>query len=115
MGFNTNITICNDYLADYERNPERFARIICGGALKPYGDGYPSWGITVLQADHADGTQLVAVGGNTATKVYTGHTPDLWPHHTRIAQVALLRRWADSLGFRIVDSLGFRIVKGGAQ
>jgi len=97
MGFNTNITICNDNLADYERHSERFARIICGGALKR--DGEEQWGITVLPAEHADGTQLIAAGGNFATKLYTGWYAG--SHHTEEGQVALLRQWAESLGYRI--------------
>lgn len=97
MGYNTNITICNDHLGDYERNPERFTRVICGGALKR--DGDDQWGITVVPSEHADATQLVAAGGNFATKVFTG-----WycgSHHTEDGQVKLLRQWADSLGYRI--------------
>jgi hypothetical protein len=97
MGFNTNITICNDNLSDYERNPERFARVICRGALKP--DGDDQWGITVVPAEHADATQLVAAGGNFATKVYTGYY--VGSHHTQDGQVALLKQWADSLGYRV--------------
>lgn len=97
MGFNTNITICNDNLSDYERNPERFARVICGGALNR--DGDDQWGITVLSADHADATQLVAAGSNFATKVHTGWYAG--SHHTKTGQIELLRQWADSLGYRI--------------
>ena len=98
MGFNTNITICNDSLSDYERDPERFAKIICKGALKR--DGEDLWGITVLPGEHADATQLVAAGGNFATKVYTGWY--VGSHHTEDGQVALLRQWAETLGYRIV-------------
>lgn len=97
MGYNTNITICNDNLGEYERDPARFARVICAGALKR--EGIENWGITVLPAEHADGTQLVAAGQNWATKVYTG-----WyhgSHHTEEGQIALLRQWADALGYRI--------------
>lgn len=97
MGWNTNITICNDNLSDYGRNPERFAKIICAGALRR--DGEDQWGITVLPNAHADYTQLIAAGGNFATKLYTGHY--VGSHRTREGQVALLRQWADSLGFRI--------------
>jgi hypothetical protein len=97
MGFNTNITICNDNLADYERHPERFARIICGGALKR--DGDDQWGITVLPADHADAVQLVAAGGNFATKVYTGYYTG--SHHTEDGQLALLRQWAEAMGYEL--------------
>jgi hypothetical protein len=98
MGFNTVVTICNDMLGDYERNPERFTKIICGGALKH--DGEDQWGITVLPSDHADATQLVAAGGNYATKVHTGWY--VGSHHTEEGQEKLLRQWADSLGYHLV-------------
>lgn len=100
MGWNTNVTICNDNLGDYGRNPERFTRIICDGALDR--DGAEQWGITVLPNAHADYTQLVAVGGNFATKLYTGYGS----HHTREGQVELLRQWAESLGYRISKKPG---------
>jgi len=95
VGFNTNITICNDNLSDYARNPERFIRVI----EENYYRGGDTWGITVLPTDHADATQLIAVGKNFATKVYTGYY--CGSHHTEDGQIALLRQWADSLGYRI--------------
>lgn len=98
MGFNTNITICNDYLGEYENQPEVFTGIICGGARLLEGDR--QWGITVLPSAHADSTQLIAVGGNFASKLYTGYNMD--SHHTREGQIAALEQWAKSLGFSLI-------------
>jgi hypothetical protein len=95
MGFNTNITICNDNLADYERQPERFMSVVTEGLQS----GAKSWGITVQPTDHADATQLIAVGHNSSTKVFTANY--LASHHLEAGQVELLRRWADALGYRI--------------
>jgi hypothetical protein len=97
MGFNTNITICNDNLTDYERDPERFWRLVREGM---YNEATPMrlWGITV-HSDHADATQLIAAGGNFSTKVHTGWY--VGSHHTKDGQVALLKQWADALGYTV--------------
>lgn len=95
MGFNTAISICNDNLGDYERNPERFVKIIYDGI----NDGNKLWGITVHPSEHADATQLIAVGGNFSTRVHT--TCYVSSHHTKEGQIDILRSWADALGYRI--------------
>lgn len=95
MGYNTNITICNDNLSDYERHPDRFIRVIRDGLL----EGETSWGITVQPSAHADDTQLIAVGGNCSTKVHT--TYYVPSHHTADGQLAILQSWAAALGYQI--------------
>lgn len=100
MGFNTNITICNDNIHDYRRDPQRFTEFIC----THYNDGGDFWGITVLPSEHADVTQLIGAGGNFATKLLATHNRG-W-HHTEDAQVELLRQWADHLGYRISKKPG---------
>ncbi|AEJ93183.1 hypothetical protein FDG57_gp043 [Mycobacterium phage Mutaforma13] len=100
MGFNTNITICNDNLRDYEKNPERFFRLLKEGIYDGHVEPVTGlWGITVHTPEHADATQLIAAGQNFSTRVYTGWYTG--SHHTEEGQVALLRQWADSLGYRI--------------
>ena len=96
MGYNTVISICNDNLSDYEKRPDRFLRTIRDGV----NDGEEFWGITVLPSEHADNTQIVAVGQNSATKLFSG-----WRgrHHEHMGQIILLRDWADSLGFDLVE------------
>lgn len=97
MGWNTNITICNDNLSDYDRRPELFTKTITDAAATM--GQVETWGITVHQPDHADNTQLIAVGANCSTKVHT--TYFVPPHHTEEGQVAILRSWAQSLGYDI--------------
>lgn len=89
MGFNTSITICNDGFGQIEKHPDEFVDQI----MLNYNRGGRGLG------DHADATQLIAVGGNFSTKVHTGFY--VGSHHTTEGQVALLKQWADSLGYRI--------------
>lgn len=101
MGFNTAISICNDGLDQIQKHPDDFVegiyrRINDGG---DFGVGNHAGIVTVHASDHADATQLVAVGGNFSTKVHTGYY--VGSHHTMDGQVALLKQWADSLGYRI--------------
>lgn len=96
MGYNTSITICNDNLSDYERHPERFMQVVRDGIL----EGEESWGITVQPGEHADATQLIAVGGNFSTKLFTSWSSPA--HHTPDGRVALLHHWADALGYQLV-------------
>lgn len=97
MGYHTNITICNDNLEDYLRHPEQFVQIIADNA---HTGAAQQWGITVLATDHSDATQLIAAGGNFATKLYTCHVDS--PHHQEAGQVAILRQWARALGYQLV-------------
>lgn len=102
MGFNTSITICNDGFGQIEKHPDEFVDQIMlnynrGG--RGLGVGNHAGIITVHASDHADATQLIAVGGNFSTKVHTGFY--VGSHHTTEGQVALLKQWADSLGYRI--------------
>lgn len=100
MGYNTSITICNDMLDQIRSHPDDFVEGIThylndGGG---FGVGNYANGVTVHSANHADDTQLIAVGGNYSTKVFRG-----WgPHHTEEGQIFLLKQWADSLGYRLV-------------
>lgn len=100
MGFNTAISICNDNLSDYERNPERFFRLLkegmYDGEVEPVSN---LWGITVHPTEHADTTQLIAVGQNFSTRLLNTHY--VGSHHTREGQVNILREWAKSLGYDI--------------
>ncbi|MBB3752526.1 hypothetical protein FHT44_005038 [Mycolicibacterium sp. BK634] len=101
MGFNTSLMICNDGFDQLCTYPDEFVQGIArhlnrGG---DFGVGNHCNVVRVEAADHADATQLIAVGGNFSTKVYTGFY--VGSHHTEEGQVALLRQWADSLGYRI--------------
>lgn len=102
MGFNTSLMICNDGIDQLERHPDEFV----AGLVQHYhrggtfGVGNHGNMVQVHAADHADATQLIAVGGNYSTKLYTQWTGGV--HHTREAQTALLKQWAKELGFRLV-------------
>lgn len=97
MGFNTAVMFCNDGLTEIRKCSSEFVE----GIARNINDGGEVYGLgftaQVLPTDHADATQLIAVGGNFATKVFTG----CGSHHTEEGQVALLRQWAESLGYRI--------------
>lgn len=102
MGFNTSVMICNDGFDQIERYPDDFVEGIKhnlnrGGS---FGVGNHAGLAEVTASDHADATQLIAVGGNFSTKVHTGWY--VGSHHTKEGQVALLESWASALGFRIV-------------
>lgn len=102
MGFNTSVTLLNDGMDGIEKHPAEFvkgirARLQSGGTF-----GVVSHGgiVTVHPSDHADVTQLIAMGGNCSTKVFTGRTT--LSYHTEDGQVQLLQQWADALGYRII-------------
>lgn len=96
MGYNTALMICNDNLSEYQKSPQ----ILTNAIFEKYYDGGRCGNITVLQSDHADATQLIAVGGNFATKVHT--TYYVPSHHTVEGQVAILESWAKELGYKVV-------------
>ena len=104
MGFNTAVVIRNDGLTEISTHAEEFVnaiqdRLARGGEVAV---GTRANVATVHAADHADAVALLAVGGNYSTKVYTGAYTG--PHHTEDGAVALLRQWADSLGYRLTRS-----------
>ncbi|AIM49961.1 hypothetical protein PORCELAIN_84 [Mycobacterium phage Porcelain] len=101
MGYMTNLTILNDGFDQLEKYPDDFVEGIKlnmnqGGT---FGVGIYVNNVNVQAAEHADATQLIAVGGNFSTKVHTGWYVS--SHRTIEGQVALLKQWADSLGYRI--------------
>ena len=100
MGFNTAVMFCNDGFSQIEAHPDEFVE----GIVRNYNRG-GTFGVgnhgnlaQVIASEHADYTQLVAVGGNFATRVHTAWRCD---HHTEDGQVAILRQWADMLGYQI--------------
>ena len=104
MGFNTAVVIRNDGLAEISTHAVEFVaavqdRLMTGGEVAV---GAHTNVATVHAADHADAVALIAVGGNYSTKVYSGAYAG--PHHTEDGAVALLRQWAESLGYRLTRS-----------
>lgn len=111
MGWNTTVMICNDSLHAIESDAE-FGKNLANAIKKascynkPVDVSAGSYcnAASVIESHHADGTALVAVGGNHGTKLgefyYVGH------HHTDDGQVALLKALADKLGYRVSKKSG---------
>lgn len=101
MGFNTSVTILNDGVDQILEHPGEFADKLVehlprGGV---FGVGNHANVVTVHKSAHANVTQLVAVGGNYSTVVHTAYGAG--PHHTGAGQLAVLRSWADAMGYRL--------------
>lgn len=103
MGYNTVVTIINDNFSAIESNPEGFVEAIREGMnnkdsselLVRFKDS--NLGRTVgkvMQAAHADETQVVVVGRNTANRVLSEYYLGMEPEQ-------ILRRLADKLGFTV--------------
>ena len=121
MGWNTTVMICNDSLHAIETDAE-FGKNLADAIKKAscynkpvdvsaywYNSEGKATGIycnaaSVIESHHADGTALVAVGGNHGTKLgefyYVGN------HTTDAGQVALLKALADKLGYRVSKKSG---------
>lgn len=106
MGYNTNVTILNDAFDQIEKYPDQFVAGIRhhmnGNPLSINGSfrvGNHMNAAQVLRTEHADVTQLIAVGMNSATKVLSEYY--LPPHDTEKGQVEILRAWANKLGYNL--------------
>lgn len=104
MGFNTNLTFLNDGLGQLILHPEEFVEGIGrhmrrGGS---FGVGDQAGVVHIHSSDHADVTQLIAVGGNLSTRLLCEHVTA--SHRTREGQVAILEVWAHRLGYRVVET-----------
>lgn len=105
MGFNSVVVVLNDCLSEIEKDP-KFGKKV-GDAIssnhmrqKPVDidSGYCVNAATVVSCEHANVTQLIAVGGNCATVLAY-----LWgDHHTEEGQLNLLKNWADSMGYNVI-------------
>jgi hypothetical protein len=94
MGYNTALIICNDQLHELAKDPEG-GRIIQSLIQEARGKEaiYGRYGIGALQSQHADGVQIVAVGGNAIRHLGYGH----YTHSPE----DLLRCLADQMGYRL--------------
>lgn len=106
MGMNTPAIILNDainYLQDDPQFNQKLYRAILetnAGQPVDVSIGNHCNGMTVFPCQHADFTQIYALGGNYATKlgsIYNGGV-----HHTPEAQLQLLKDLAELHGFRLV-------------
>lgn len=101
MGWNATVIILNDRLGDIEREPH-FGRLLSEAIQDQHGSGKPlglGYGAQVVEQHHADGTAVVAVGGNGATVL--GYV--LGYHHREAdAQLEIVRALAAARGYRLV-------------
>lgn len=109
MGFNTGVLILNDDLYAAEQDKEGFATNLLN-AIGEQSRGKPSESVdfrignnlnggSVFLQSHADFTNIVAIGGNYTTHLFTSlsHT-----HHRIEDKLKLLKELADHLGYRLV-------------
>lgn len=106
MGLNTAISLCNDTLGAFEEDPKHLVELIREGMVgnTPRKGGI---GVVVHPSEHADVTQLVAVGGNYSTRVHALHNSRL-RHDTQDGQLLLLESWAAKMGYQLVPRVGRR-------
>jgi len=105
MGFNSTLVIMNDSLHEIAKD-KNFGKKVSDAVQRVDHEKYVDISsgccgnaATVVDCHHADGTALIAVGGNCATVLmpYAGS----YRHHTKEGQERMLRAWADELGFRV--------------
>lgn len=106
MGYNTTVVIVNDALDQIAKDTkfgENLARAIKNKAgVRSRIDvesGNHCNAAHVVETHHADETVLVSVGGNLGVAQLTYHG---WDHHEREGQEAMLKEWANKLGFDLV-------------
>lgn len=110
MGWNTTVVVNNDSL-DAIRRDSNFGERLYDACMRiissdrpvdvcanPDGtQAYHANAATVIETHHADGTALVAVGGNYGVNLGVFYAPGLEDKDVR-----LLKQLADKLGYRIV-------------
>jgi predicted Fe-Mo cluster-binding NifX family protein len=115
MGYNTTVIVLNDAL-DMIRDDPKFGERLYYAVLElqrgeqvdipahSYRDGKPRGvhcnAATAVETHHADGTAVVAVGGNCASVLghvfYTGY------HGDESGKLKTLQQLAESMGYRLV-------------
>jgi hypothetical protein len=105
MGYNSVLLVLNDCLNAIETD-ETFGKNLSSAVMKngcykkpvDISSQHYCNAATVISCEHADVTQIIAVGGNCATVL-----ANIWgDHSTEEAKVHLLKNLADSMGYRIV-------------
>ena len=107
MGYNTTVVVLNDALDQIEKDKDfgrNLAQAVRTAAVVPdtrqdIGAGNHANAAHVVECHHADQTILVTVGGNLGS--VRGRTYG-WRHDDPQVQYALLRDWADKLGYDLV-------------
>jgi hypothetical protein len=98
MGFNSAVLILNDMLHEIEADPN-IGKIIAAG-IRSAGTGigrdYHPHQIGFVPTQHADTTQIIAVGGNTIRCIGYAHWERGYPDEETI-----LRHLADRMGYTL--------------
>lgn len=95
MGLNTAVVVLNDHLHEIERDPKFGQKV--ADAIRDADNPrrhHRQNSFAVLSSAHADGAQIVVVGGNLISRIGMGHYRD--------DPKELLRKLARDLGYRIV-------------
>jgi len=111
MGYNTTVIVLNDAI-DIIRDDPKFGEKLYYAILElargkqvdipahSYRDGKITGvhcnAATAVETHHADGTAVVAVGGNCASVFYTGY------HGDESGKLKTLQQLAESMGYRLV-------------
>lgn len=97
MGFNTAMIVRNDFLHEIEKDPEFGKKVAY--AVRANGDprfhDHHGQSFDVLQSQHADYVQVVAISGNTIRWLGSGGN---W----KASDEEVLRRLVDGMGFKLV-------------
>lgn len=105
MGYNSVVLILNDCLAEIEQD-KNFGKKVSNEILKwnktkreTIYSGCCTNAAEVLSCEHADVTQIIAVGGNCGEVLI-----NCWHvnHSTKEGKIQILKDLADKLGYRVV-------------
>lgn len=111
MGRNTTILILNDAFSEINKDPAGWWEATKQAALQEYlfksqhktgveyGFGSHSNGFRVICEDHADYTNLIAVGGNHASSLLRVHNDG--KHHSEQEQADLLLLAVQTMGYEL--------------
>lgn len=101
MGYNTAVVFLNDMATEISENRNSITEAIVAHLRSGSGIEVIQGCALALPPVHSTGTQLIAVGGNTAAVLDDFSTSRF---QTRGEQVQLLRDWAARLGFRLIEN-----------
>lgn len=108
MGWNTTLVICNDAIGHIKQDTSFTERLAVsmnkaatmrpGEPLDVRAGGFVN-AASIVASHHADETSLLTVGGNQGICHLVQHG---WKHNDEVFQRALLARWAERLGMKLV-------------
>lgn len=105
MGYNSVVLVLNDCLGDIEKDKD-FGNKISGAVSALHNNnqidihsGCCVNAATAISCQHADITQIIAVGGNCASVL--GNVYGSRNHHKEEGQIAILKQLADKFGYRL--------------